>query len=147
MASMDQTIIAGNDASRRRLRAALDRLQVADYGRTLPDGWTVGATLGHLTFWDRRALILLQKLERTGLTPSPSDVDTLNDALLPQWAAVPPAAVARLILETADAVDGKIAALSDAHVAAILAAGTPFMLDRAKHRNEHLDEIERLLGR
>jgi hypothetical protein len=40
-----------------------------------------------------------------------------------------------------------VAALSDGALAANAAAGRPISVLRAEHRREHLDEIERALGR
>jgi hypothetical protein len=45
----------------------------------------------------------------------------------------------------AEAVDRRVAGLSDDRVAKNAAAGSPLSLDRAEHRKEHLDEIERVL--
>jgi len=42
-------------------------------------------------------------------------------------------------------VDRKVASLSDDVVARNATAGSPLNLSRAKHRQEHLDEIERAL--
>ena len=44
----------------------------------------------------------------------------------------------------AEAVDRRVAALSDDLVEKNAAAGSPMNLDRAFHRQVHLDEIERL---
>ena len=47
-------------------------------------------------------------------------------------------------MEIAERVDQRVAALSDERIAANQAAGEPLLLTRARHRKEHLDEIEHL---
>jgi len=59
--------------------------------------------------------------------------------------ALPPRRAAELAVSIAQAVDAKVAGLSDDLVARNAAAGGPVRLSRATHRCEHLDEIERAL--
>ncbi len=62
------------------------------------------------------------------------------------WRALSPEAVAELVDAAATAVDGVLATLPDASVDAVLAEGRPRLLDRSRHRDEHLDAIEAALG-
>jgi hypothetical protein len=70
-------------------------------------------------------------------------VDWINDAGKPLCLALPPRVAARLAVEAAEAADRRVAAASDALLAANMAAGSPLSMSRAAHRREHLDEIER----
>ncbi|MER3438394.1 MAG: hypothetical protein C4346_12870, partial [Chloroflexota bacterium] len=140
---VDRSLAGQNDASRSRLRAFVARRSDEDLARPLGNGWTVAAVLAHLAFWDRRAARLLDRWARTGVYPSPADADALNDALLPQWRLLPPRAAADEALTSAEEVDAKIAALS-AEMARAVAEARSIALDRSEHRNEHLDELERL---
>lgn len=147
---VDRTHERENDAQRERLRALVARLGDADLGRPLDAGWTVAAVLAHLAFWDERARLLLERWQRDGTPPPPLDerqVHWINDAAKPLCLALPPRVAAQLALERAEAVDRLIAGLPDAFLAASAAAGHPVRLLRATHRREHLDEIERTLGR
>ena len=141
----DRLYVERNDAERERLRALLGRLGDDDLGRVLEGGWTVAAVLAHLTFWDRRALVLLERWERDGVGPSPYDADAINDAARPQWLAIPPHVAASEALAAAEAVDTRLAELGPEQLEAIHAAGNPINPMRAVHRGEHLDEIERAL--
>jgi hypothetical protein len=47
-------------------------------------------------------------------------------------------------VEAAVAADQRVAAASDALLAANAADGSPISVSRAAHRREHLDEIERV---
>jgi hypothetical protein len=141
---------AENDAERARLRALVTRLSDDELSRPMPAGWTVAGVLAHLGFWDARAIALLDKWEG-GAAPSaadyePEDVGWLNDAAKPLCLALPPRAAAHLVLRLAEEADGRVAALSEAMLATIRAAGSPFNLSRAAHRREHLDDIERALS-
>lgn len=150
--TVDRSYVARNDAQRQRLSALVRHLSDAELGRALAAGWTVAGVLGHLAFWDQRILVLLERWEREGVSavPAPLDhgaVDWINDAAKPLLLALPPRRVAELAVAIAEAVDRKAAALSDELVARNAAAGIPVNLLRAEHRQEHLDEIERTLGR
>jgi hypothetical protein len=147
--SVDRSYVAKNDAERTRLKALVARASDTDLARPMPAGWTVAAVLGHLAFWDQRIVTLLETWER-GAAPPPyheGDVDWINDAGKPFLLALPPRQAAEMAVAIAEAVDRKVAALSDDLVSRNATAGTPLNLDRAFHRKVHLDEIEQLLKR
>lgn len=148
---MDRSYITENNHERARLRALVDRLSDGDLARSLDAGWTVGAILAHVAFWDQRILALIERWENEGLRSIPRagderDVDWINDSAKVLCLALPPRTAAQLAVTTADAVDRRVEALSDQHVAANATAGNPISLLRAAHRREHLDEIERIFG-
>ena len=148
--SVDRAYVAENEAERERLRALVTRLSDEELSRPMPAGWTVAAVLAHIGFWDARAIFLLDKWGG-GVEPStadyePEDVDWVNDAAKPLCLALAPRDAAQLALRLAAEADGKVEALSDAMLATIRAAGSPFNLSRANHRKEHLDDIERALS-
>ena len=145
--TVDRSYIAENDAQRARLKALVARSE-GDLSRPLPAGWTVAGVLGHLAFWDQRVLVLFEQWEKTGQAPprySQEDVDWINDATKPMLLAVPPRQAAQLALTIAEAVDAKVAGLSEDLVRRNAASETPLNLLRAEHRREHLDEIEGVL--
>jgi hypothetical protein len=145
--SVDRAFVERNRVERERLSSTVARLTDAELGRSLGEGWTVAIALAHIAFWDRRALILLNKWEKTGARPAPSpvDVDTLNDTALYQARLLPPRVAAEEAVAAAEAVDRKIEALTLEQLAIVIDAETPG-LDRAPHRRSHLDEIERTLA-
>jgi hypothetical protein len=146
--TIDRGFVEHNDRERARLQALVTRLSDADLARPLPAGWTVAAVLGHLAFWDQRALLLLDTWEQKGIAPPPhheTDTDWINDAGKPFLLAMPPRKLADLTLSIAEAVDRRIARMSDDLVARNAAAGSPVNLLRAEHRREHLDQIDAAL--
>jgi hypothetical protein len=148
--STDRSYVARNDTERARLKALVAKYSDADLARPMPAGWTVGGVLAHLAFWDQRILELLHQWETKGIVPRleiEGDVDWINDAGKPFLLALPPRKAAEMAVATAEAVDRKVASLSDDLITRNVAAGTPLNLDRAEHRGEHLDEIERALKR
>ncbi len=140
----DRTCVTENAAELRRLRALVDRLSDADLARPTPGGWTVAASLAHVAFWDQRVLFWLDRWERGEAPRHAEEADWINDAGKPLLLALPPRVAARLAVEIAERVDERVAALSDERIAANQAAGEPLLLTRARHRKEHLDEIEHL---
>jgi hypothetical protein len=145
----DRSYIAENDRERRRLEALVGRLDDAALSRPMPAGWTAAGVLAHLAFWDQRIVLLVELLERGATVPveNPADVDWINDAAKPVQLALPPRRAATLAVETARAADHAVAALSDELLARNAVAGSPINLVRARHRREHLDEIEQALAR
>lgn len=142
----DPTLISENTASRERLRALLDRLTDAQYNIQLDTDWTIGTTLAHIAVFDRRAIEILDHWEKHGMAPSPNDPDIINAALLPFFRELPPVAIKKFALEFADTLDAKLTTLSDKVIEQwVTVADHPFNLSRAKHRNEHFEQIERAL--
>jgi len=135
--------VAENTASRRRLESLVRRLSDEDLARPTSDGWTAAALLAHLAFWDQRVLALLRRWEAKGVDESPVDADAINDALKPLCLALDPRAAAELCLAAAEAVDAALEAITAELVERIQASPTHFRFNRALHRNDHLDEIER----
>lgn len=139
-----ENYIHANDESRGRLEAFARRLNDEQLSRPLQDGWTASAVLVHLAFWDQRALLLLRKWKREGVSQSSMDTDILNDASLPIWKAVLPRKAVELALDTARLVDAEVAGLPPSLLVEIEAKAAGFRLSRAVHRNVHLDELERI---
>ncbi len=131
---------------RQRLEALVQRLTDAELGTALSDGWTVAGVLAHLAFWDRRAVILVERWRKQGIGRSDADIDAINDAAKADWLALPPRVAAQQALEAARAIDAALDA-APALVEQIVAIGYPINPSRAVHRREHLDEIERALAR
>jgi hypothetical protein len=135
------------------MRSIVDRLGDEDLRGAVNESWTVAGVLGHIAFWDGRALALADKLSRGApFTPSdnePEDVDWINDASRPLIHAIPPRAAADLALRIAEETDRRVADFPHELAAQAwpLAASSPLNLSRADHRAEHLDEIEAALGR
>ena len=119
--------------------------------RPVNEHWTVAGVLGHIAFWDARALVLADKLERgVPFSPSdaePEDVTLINDATRPLIHAIAPREAAQLALHQAEQTDRRIASLAPALIAATWPEdpNSPLNPLRATHRAEHLDEIEAAL--
>jgi hypothetical protein len=98
----------------------------------MPADWTVAGVLGHLAFWDHRAVTLLAKWVAEGIGPSPVDTDVVNEATRPICNALTPAGAVAVTLECARAIQAALAALPAETLARIPADG-PVTLDRAAH--------------
>jgi hypothetical protein len=147
--SMEVIPFAENAAQRDRLARLAGSLTGLDRLSEVNDGWTVGAMLGHLAFWDSWARCLIHRW-RSGEMPPPSLPawydEAVNETLLPLWRALRPAVAASLALEAAQAVDHELTRLETPVLAAIVATGESNLLHRHQHRREHLDQIERLIA-
>jgi hypothetical protein len=135
---------ARNRAGRERLDAVVARL--GEHDVVLEDGWTAGALLAHLAFWDRIASTRLEKYLRDRETPAfASDTITeyTNAAGMRQWKDTPLRIAAEQARDASVAVDRLIETLPADALAALKALGRPFLIDRSAHRKEHIDQIER----
>lgn len=142
---MPHEFVSRNTEQRERLRTVVGRLQPGDMAREIGGGWTIGDTLVHLAFYDRRAAILLTRYARDGVTASPYDYDTINEALLFLSRALPPEAIAAEVIAAAEAADAAAATTPDALLPDI-ERRQEVKLSRADHRRGHLDDIESLLA-
>lgn len=142
-----------NTRQRERLRSLVERLTDEELRAPVNESWTVAGVLGHIAFWDGRALFLANKLVRgEPFTPSdnePEDVDWINDANRPLIHAIPPREAADLALRLADETDARVASLPPELVAKAWPedSESPLNVIRAHHRGEHLDEVEAALAR
>ncbi|HEX2424834.1 MAG TPA: DinB family protein [Actinomycetota bacterium] len=132
-----------------RMRSIVERVSDAQLGLPVNDHWTVAAVLGHIAFWDGRALALGQKLQG-GMRFSPSDdepedVDWINDASRPLIHAVPARELAQLAVRIAEETDALVAALPAERMWPD-DSDSPLNPIRASHRGEHLDDVDRVLG-
>lgn len=149
--SPEQPYAEQNQRERERLRALVERLNEDELRTSVNEDWTVAGVLGHIAFWDGRALFLANKLVRgtpfSSSDAEPEDVDWINDATRPLIHAIPPHDAARLALRIAEETDEQVASLPSALAARAWPedASSPLNLLRAAHRAEHLDEVEAAL--
>jgi hypothetical protein len=136
-----------NAQSRLRLETLVNHLTDQDFTRTNSTGWTVAALLAHLAFWDQRIIVLLRRWKQEGVDPSPVDPDMINNALQPLLVALDPHKAVELCLSSAREVETEIETVSTELYEAIEAAPVHFRFNRALHRDDHLNEIERILER
>jgi hypothetical protein len=137
-----------NRAELERMRALVERLSDAELERPVNESWTVAAVLGHIAFWDGRALYLAEKLQRgepfTESDQEPEDADWINDSSRPLIHAIPPRQAAELALSVAEQTDQLLATMPPKLVGRTWPSdqSSPLNASRADHRGEHLDEIE-----
>lgn len=136
-----------NAASRARLINLVARLNDDELQQSIDGHWTVGAALAHLAFWDESCTWRWEQFDRTGSFPSlPDDVvELINESSLPAWRALPPDAVKAMVVRAAEVADARTENLSPAALDDVAETGRTFILERFAHRNEHLEQIERLL--
>jgi hypothetical protein len=142
--TLDPSISAANRASTARIRFLADRLTDDELRTPVGEHWTVAITLVHLSFWDRRALDVLERRIADPSAPAPVLDVVTNDLALPGWAAIPPRDACRLAIEAADEFDARMEAAPDAVIESIRAEN-PRWVNRSLHRNPHLDEAEAAL--
>jgi hypothetical protein len=150
--AIDRSYVQQNARERDRLRSLVSRLSDEGLSASVNEYWTVAGVLGHIAFWDGRALFLAGKLASgvpfTASDEEPEDPDWINDASRPLIHAIAPRRLADLALRVAEETDAAVAALSPDLAARTYPAdrSSPLNAVRADHRAEHMDEIEAALG-
>jgi hypothetical protein len=146
-----RSYVEENETQLRRLRDLVDGLSDERLATPMDAGWTVASVLAHMAFWDYRIVVLLDRWrpDGTGEQPTYEDeaVDWMNDATKPIFLAMPPRIAAQTALDAAEAADRAVAAMSDELLAKNEAIGGLINTFRSEHRGEHLDDLERALGR
>jgi hypothetical protein len=87
----------------------------------------------------------MRKWKKSGVEPSPIDIDLTNDSLLSLWLALPPRTAAKLAVSSAEAIDRELEEATPDLIAAIESLGEKSRLYRSVHRKLHLDQIEEIL--
>jgi hypothetical protein len=142
---VDTSIIEGNRNQTERLKTLI--ASRPDLSCSLGEGWTVAVALAHMAFWDRRVARLLKRWQDEGALPDGLDSDLLNEVLLVEWQSLVPEQAAALALQAAIDGDSAIENADPEKADAIVMMGYQNLLDRSKHRSEHLDQIESALGK
>jgi len=142
---VDRSFVAANARELARMRAVVSRLSDRQLGAMVNEYWSVAGVLGHIAFWDGRALFLAGKLRRgepfMASENEPEDVDWINDSSRPLVHAIAPRALAELAVSIAEETDELVASLPDDLIGG-LNETSPLNPVRANHRGEHLGEIE-----
>ena len=143
--------VAENAAARARIFSLVAGLTDAQMAIPSDDGWTIGAQLAHLAFWDRvHSGRLRASLEPGGDLPGPfppGAVDEINNAGLEAWQLIAGTAALGWFTEESSEVDAYLASLDPSVVERIRSAGLPRLIERHRHRTDHGDAIERALQR
>jgi len=142
--AMDRSFIQLNRASSSRIRTLVSELNDQQLLKPVGKNWTVAITLVHLAFWDGRVMHVLDLTEQNGKLSIPAIDISVNDFALPLWAAIPPREAARIAVETAESVDGRLENFPAALLEEIYNTNQRLVV-RAMHRGEHLDEVDAAL--
>ena len=119
------------------------RLDDADLNRSLGGGWTVAYALAHLAFWDVRQHVALQSYARG--EGFPSEDKAVNDTLEIVAPMLSAGATGPEAVRGAELVDATVAGLSQAQRESLVAEGLAWAVERWRHREEHIAQIEAVL--
>jgi hypothetical protein len=147
----DRSHEAQNAAATAELRALAGTLSEADLTVDLGGGWTAAMAFAHMAFWDAWHVTRWQFAAESGdVAPtyvSGDITNRANEALVATWRALPPASAVTLALEAADIADNFIADLEDDAVDAARERDGANWVDRFPHREDHIEQVKRALGR
>lgn len=143
---MNNAYTAENVASCEDLTALIESLSDEQLLQPMAAGWTVASVLGHLAFWDQRAVTLLRQWQAQGVTPSPIDTDLINEVTRTLFLAYPPRVAVAVFLRCAEEINRAIDGLDPAFLADVEVNGPTVVLNRGRHRRVHLADIKQVLG-
>ena len=139
-----ESFAADNSDSTERLSTLVAGLNADDMKRSLGGGWTVGFALAHLAFWDARQVAALQRFVQGESFPS-EDLTT-NAALEAIGATFDQSAVGQAAVDAARQLDAVVRSLTAEQLEALTNSGKSYAIDRAPHRDEHIRQIEDVVG-
>ena len=140
---VDPLILADNDMQLIRLEVLI--AGKPDYSKSLGEGWTVAVALAHLAFWDRRAAYLLVHWT-PGKPPAELDDEMINTVLFDEWHVLSGKTAGELALTAARDVTSVAKSLDSRAAADVAVQGLTWLMHRANHRREHIDQIEAALA-
>ena len=133
-----------NAESTERIHSVVARLSDKDLNRSLGGGWTVGFALIHLAFWDARQVAALQRFKDGEAFPSE---DYATNATLSLIAPIfDLSAAGQAAVSAAQELDTMVESLTVDQLTTLQDSGKSYAIDRAPHRDEHLQQIEEALG-
>ena len=143
MAAIDN-LHASNSNSTERLRALVARLSDSDLSRSLGGNWTVAFALVHLAFWDARQVAALQRF--TSGEAFPTEDYAANATLEAIAHTFDPSTIGQAAVRAAQQLDATVDNLTPEQLDDLREAGLTYAIDRAPHREEHIEQIERALA-
>lgn len=135
--------LSSNARATGRLRSLVSRLDEPAMSLSLGGGWTVGFALVHLAFWDVRQHVALQRYAR-GDEFASEDVTT-NDTLEAIAPLFDPHAAGAVAVRAAERLDATLEALSGEQRERLRRAGVAYAIERWRHREDHIAQIEAVL--
>ncbi|HXY72130.1 MAG TPA: DinB family protein [Actinomycetota bacterium] len=149
MSASAEQRMANTRAGLVRLHGVLEGLGDADLAVAPDVGWSVAATLAHLSFYDDWVAERWRRwLAARRFQDLPDDITELVNASGERgWATADGTRARAAALAAADAVARLIEELPPAALEDAIRTGRDRMIDRSPHWNAHLDEIEAIVGR
>lgn len=146
----DRGFVERNERARVSLATLAATLSPDDFEADADGGWTVASVFAHLAFWDRWQEGRWRAAAATGLACPPALPDGIDDlvngALDALVHRLPGDRAVSAWLAAAESLDEVIAGLPSASVQAALDSGLERLVERSRHRLEHLDQVERALA-
>ncbi len=147
----DRSHEARNASATAELRALGRSLSEADCATDLGEGWNVGMAFAHLAFWDAFHVVRWRAAAASGeLAPAYIGDDVthpINEALAATWRALPGRSAVAIALDAADVADNYINDLEDDAIDAARERDGANWVERFPHREEHIEQVKRALGR
>lgn len=136
-----EKIFQANRASTERMRKIINQLSDEELSKSIGSDWTISITFAHLAVWDQRVRSVIESARKNNKLHAPYYDFQLNDILTPLLRAIPAREAARMAITTAEKLDTELEQCSIQLIEEMNEVNRR-LIDRAIHRNLHLDEIE-----
>ena len=142
MTTQDGDLLS-NARATARLRDLVSRLDESAMSRSLGGGWTVAFALVHVAFWDVRQDVALQRyLRGDGFAAEDVTTNATLEAIAPLF---DPGAVGAVAVRAAEQLDATLESLTGDQLESLRRAGVAYAIERWRHREDHVAQIEEVL--
>jgi hypothetical protein len=138
-------IVVENENETDRLEVLVNNLTDRELSIPMEAGWTVSSVLAHLSFWDIRAIKLINKWKQSGVEYSALDTDIINEVTREIFNELPPRIAANFTIEKSRVLDRMIRDLDPEFMEKIKTIGRNVRLERYIHRRLHIEEIQKAM--
>ena len=136
--------LQSNARATTRLRDLVSRLDESALSRSLGGGWTVAFALVHLAFWDVRQDVALHRYVRGEKFPAEdATTNATLEAIAPLFDT---GAAGDMAVRAAEQLDATLEALTGDQLEALRRAGVAYAIERWRHREDHVAQIEAVLS-
>jgi hypothetical protein len=140
-----QSIFLANRRSTDRMQTLIQGLSEKKLKQASGDNWPIHVMLAHLAFWDQRVLHVIELAKKNNVLDVPRFDDQLNDILTPFLGAIPPTKAVEMAITVARQLDQTLEECPRELFSQMMEVNNR-LVERSLHRNDHLNDIEKMIN-
>jgi hypothetical protein len=140
-----ESIFQANRRSTDRMQTLIQGLSEKELTQTSGDNWPIYVMLAHLAFWDQRVVHVIELARKNNVLVVPHFDDQLNDILAPFLGAISPGEAVEMTIRIARTLDQYLEECPPELFNQMMEVNNR-LVERSLHRNDHLDDIEKMIN-